>query len=727
MRYLLLVVAVVISQVSFAQNGTKQITLDDIYRNNTFHMQSVPGFNAMKDGLRYTKLDSKKEKQTINVYDLKGGSWIQTIFNNEESKAEGEQIHVNSYTFSDDEQKLLLYTEREGIYRHSAKYIVYVYDIKTKSITKLDNQKVLHASLSPDGSKVAYVRGNDLYYNDMNTGDIVRVTIDGKWNHIINGNCDWVYEEEFGFTQAFQWSPDGKHIAYYRFDESGVPEYTIPIYNGLYPENYTYKYPKTGEPNSVVEIRIYDLDKKSSVTVNTGKETDQYIPRIKWTKDPNKLCVYRLNRLQNELDLLLADAVSGSTSVIYNETNKYYVDINDNLQFLPDGHSFIFTSERDGYNHLYNWDWNSKRLNELTPGKYDIDAIIGIDESRKKVYYTAAKKSPMERKLYSVNWNGWGERVLTPEDGTHDIVKVEGYNYFLDKYSALNEPPVYYLRNNKGERVRTLEDNIKLALTLQEYELGTLKFTTFKSEDGVDLNGWMITPPNFDESKKYPVLMYQYSGPGSQQVMDRFPVGYFIWHQMLAQKGYIIVCVDGRGTGMRGEEFKKQTYLQLGNLESNDQIAVAKQLSNLKYVDKDRIGIWGWSYGGFMSSTCLFKGNGVFKMAIAVAPVSNWRYYDNIYTERYMRTPQENPDGYDNNAPETMVKYMHDGTKFLLIHGTADDNVHFQNAVMLTEAMIQADKEFESEYYPDKHHGISGGNTRYHLFNRMTDFILTNL
>lgn len=727
MRYLLLLLAVSFSLAAQAQKGTKQITLDDIYRKHTFRSKSVPGFNAMKDGLRYTKLDRDKKTESISVYDLAGGSWLETLFNNTETLNNGDTLHIYHYTFSDDEKKLLLFTEGEGIYRHSAKYIVYVYDIATKTLHRLDPEKILHASFSPDGTKVAYVKDNDLYYQSLIAGNIERITVDGKWNYIINGNCDWVYEEEFGFTKAYQWSPDGKHIAYYRFDESGVKEYTLPIYNGLYPHNYTYKYPKAGEDNSLVDIRIYDLEQKMSVTVNTGEETDQYIPRIKWTKDPNKLCVYRLNRLQNHLDLLLADASNGTTTTIYSETNKYYIDINDNLQFLPDGHSFIFTSERDGYNHLYNWDWNKQRIQDLTPGNYDIDNIVGIDEERKKVYYTAAEASPLERKLYSVNWNGKGKKTLTKEDGTHSITTIEGYNYFLDQYSSLNEPPVYYLRDNKGKILRTLEDNIKLALTLEEFELGELKMVNFKSEDGVDLNGWMMTPPNFDENKKYPVLMYQYSGPGSQQVADRFPVGYYTWHQMLAQKGYIIVCVDGRGTGMRGEEFKKQTYLQLGNLESNDQIAVAKQLGKLSYVDKNRIGIWGWSYGGFMSSTCLFKGDGIFKMAIAVAPVSNWRYYDNIYTERYMRTPEENPEGYDNNAPEMMVKGMKDDAKFLLIHGTADDNVHFQNAVMLTEAMIQADKQFESEYYPDKHHGISGGNTRYHLFTRMTNFILNNL
>lgn len=726
MRSLLFLLAICISITASARKGDKQITLEDLWKKHTFSAKSVPGFRAMKDGLHYTSLEDNDESQTVNIYELAGGSWRGTIFNTAKSMVDGKTIRVSDYRFSDDEQKIMLLTDREGIYRHSAKYNVYVYDRASDNIAVVADDKILHADFSPDGRRVAYVYDNNLYIKDLNTNKITQVTTDGKWNHIINGNCDWVYEEEFSFTQAFQWSPDGRYLAYYRFDESGVPEYTLPIYNGLYPENYTYKYPKAGEPNSEVAIKVYDVQDGGSVTVNTGQNTDIYIPRIKWSKNFGQLCVYRLNRLQNELELLMADAETGSTEVIYNETNKYYIDINDNLQFLPDGHSFIFTSERDGYNHLYKRDWRSNKLTELTPGKYDIDEIVGIDEVRKKVYYTAAEISPLERQLYTVDWYGRSKQLLTPERGTHNIVKIEGYNYFLDQYSRINEPPIYYLRNNKGNIIRTLEDNIKLTLKMEDYALGDVTLTQFKGADGDKLNAYMITPPDFDERKKYPVLMFQYSGPGSQQVADRFYLSNYFWHQMLAQKGYIIVCADGTGTGFRGEEFKKKTYLQLGNLESNDQIAVAKEVGKLKYVDKNRIGIWGWSYGGFMSSTCLFKGNKVFKTAIAVAPVSNWRYYDNIYTERYMRTPQQNPEGYDNNAPEKMVDGFKDGS-FLLIHGTADDNVHFQNAVMLTEALIQANKEFESEYYPDKHHGISGGNTRYHLYNKMTNFILNNL
>lgn len=725
MKYTWLLLAAFICQVSLAQTAKKQITLDDLFKNNTFRIKSVPGFNGMKDGKTYTKLDAEGNKQLIRTYDVASGKAGTILFDNQAHPVDGKAITIDDYSFSKDEKFLLLKSGTEHIYRRSALNYVYLYDIAAGTIRKVSNDKVLHATLSPDNKQLAYVKGNNLYIMSLGSGNVDAVTTDGEWNKIINGNCDWVYEEEFGFSQAFSWSPDGKYIAYYRFDESGVPLFIMPKYFDLYPDNYTYKYPKAGEPNSIIQIKLYDTKTKTTVNADLGTETDQYIPRIKWTNDPSQLCIYRMNRLQNKLELLFADALTGATQVVYTEENKSYIEVNDNLAFLPDNSSFLFDSDRDGYNHLYRWDWKKKKLTDLTPGKFDIADIIGVDEKRKVVYYTAAEKTPLERKMYSISWDGKGKKTLTGTDGTHAITKVEGYNYFLDKHSRLDQPPVFSLIDNKGKILRTLEDNKELKETMQQYELGTISFKQVTGEDGTVFNAWMITPPNFDANKKYPVLMYQYSGPGSQEVADRFPIRDFFWHQMLAEKGYIIFCADGTGTGFRGEAFKKKTYLQLGKYESDDQISIARYLANQPYIDKSRIGIWGWSYGGFMSSTCLFKGSDVFKMAIAVAPVSNWKYYDNIYTERYMRTPKENPQGYDDNAPEKMAANLKG--KFLLIHGTADDNVHFQNAVMLTDALIKANKDFDGEYYPNKAHGISGGNTRHHLYKRMTDFIQSNL
>ena len=717
-----LFIALFSTQAVFAQ-GTKQITLDDLWKNNTFRVKDVPGFRAMKDGTHYTQIDREGTHQYIRIYNLETGAQEKTLFDNGLQKLGGTELNIDEYVFSKDEQKMLLFTESENIYRRSVLHIVYVYDIAAGTVKLVDNEKVLHATFSPDGTKVAYVKGNNLYYKDLVNDNVVQVTRDGEKNKIINGNCDWVYEEEFQFTRAFDWSKDGANIAYYRFDESLVPEYTIAKYTGLYPEQYTYKYPKAGERNSIVQIKIFNVSNGNTITADIGKETDQYIPRIKWTEDASKLCIYRLNRLQNNLELLLASALDGSSTVIYTDKNKWYINIDDEITFLPDGNSMIIRSERNGYSHLYNHDWKANETKDLTEGKFDVDALVGIDIARKLVYYTAAETSPLERNLYVVEWNGKKKKCITPEKGTHSITPCEGYNYFIDKYSQLNKVPVYYLRNAKGEIKRTLEDNKVLEDKMKEYALGDIRFMQVKGVSEM-LNAWVIVPPGFDSTKN-PVLMYQYSGPGSQEVADRFPSGNYFWHQMLAQKGYVVVCADGTGTGFRGEEFRKKTYLELGKLESDDQIAVAKELGKLPYVDKSRIGIWGWSYGGFMSATCILKGNDVFKTAIAVAPVTNWRFYDNIYTERYMRTPQENAKGYDDNAPEKMAAGLKGN--LLVIHGTADDNVHFQNSVMLTTALIKADKEFDSEYYPDKAHGISGGNTRHQLYKRMTEYILKNL
>ncbi|MCW3122392.1 MAG: family peptidase [Flavipsychrobacter sp.] len=719
-----LFIALLATQVATAQTGTKQITLEDLWKNNTFKVKDVPGFNAMKDGIHYTQVDRDGKHMYIRVYNLETGKQERTLFDNAVNKQDTNRLNIESYTFSKDEQKMLLFADGQNIYRRSVLHYVYVYDIAAGTVSKLDTGLVLHATFSPDEKKIAFVKNNNLYYKDLQNSKVVTVTTDGVKNKIINGNCDWVYEEEFSFTRAFDWSADGRYLAYYRFDESGVPEYTLAKYTGLYPEQYTYKYPKAGERNSVVQVKIYDVQNKKTIKADVGTETDQYIPRIKWTNSASQLCVYRLNRLQNKLELLLANAATGATKVIYKEENKCYVGIDDEITFLPDGHSMIMRSERNGYNHLYNCNWQSNHMTDLTEGNFDVDVLTGIDKERQLVYYTSTEASPLERKLYVVGWNGGKKKCLTPKMGMHNITPCEGYNFFIDRHTCIDKVPVYNLINAKGQIIRTLEDNKALEAKMKEYDLGDIHFTKIKGVTDT-LYGWIIRPPGFDNTKKYPVLMFQYSGPGSQQVNDNFPAGNFFWHQMLAQKGYIVLCVDGTGTGFRGEEFRKKTYLQLGKYESDDQIAVAKELGKLAYVDKDRIGIWGWSYGGFMSATCIMKGNDVFKAAIAVAPVTNWRFYDNIYTERYMRTPKENQKGYDENAPEKMATGLKG--KFLVIHGTADDNVHFQNAVMLNTALINANKEFESEYYPDKAHGISGGNTRYHLYNRMTDFILKNL
>lgn len=704
--------------IAFAQSN---LTLEDIFMSNKFAVKNVPGFNALKNGEEYTQIDIVDNAQEINVYSLADGKKTRNLYSHKYR-----ENRIARYILSNDEKKILLFYNPQYIYRHSAKYLAEVYDIENNGYLNVFTEGVMHVQFNPQGDKVSFVHQNNLMMFDLVSGDIIEITNDGKQNEIINGNCDWVYEEEFGFTQAYQWSPDGKHIAYYRFDESNVKEFTMMYYDEKdnYPKPYTYKYPKAGEDNSLVNIKIYDVATGETVIADIGTETDQYIPRIKWVKN-NALCIYRLNRLQNKLELLLTTANTGKSQVIYSEENKYYIDINDNISFLSNQNAFLFTSEQNGYNHCYLWDWNKKSLKQLTKGNWDVDNIIGFEERSGLLYYTAGVNSPLERKLYSVNIKTGKTNTLTTKPGTYNVTPCTGLQYFLVKHSDMHTVPNFTLINKEGKEVRVLENNNQLKQTLSAYNWGKTEFITVPNNEGVSLNGYMITPPDFDKNKKYPVFMYQYSGPGSQQVLNQFMTGNYFWHQFLAQKGYIIVCVDGTGTGSRGEEFKKKTYLQLGNLESNDQIAVAQYLAKQSYVDGTRIGIWGWSYGGFMSATCILKAPDVFKAAISVAPVTNWRLYDNIYTERYMRTPQENPEGYDNNAPEKMAKNLKG--KFLLLHGMADDNVHFQNAVILTNNLIKEGKQFRSEYYPNKNHGIGGGNTRYQLYQKMTDFILTEL
>lgn len=714
-----------LSLSALAQDGKKTFTLADIWQKGTFRMKSVPGFNALKDGQRYSQINYLEDgQQNISIYYLENGNLQKTVFDNFKNTFNGDTLSIADYQFNAQENKLLLLCQAQNIYRRSVLYKAYVYDLNTSKIQSVNDQKILHPSFNPQGDKVAFVSNNNLYYKDLNSDATITITQDGKRNEIINGNCDWVYEEEFEFTQAYQWSPNGAYIAYYRFDERNVPVYTMTLYDSLYPTPYQYKYPKAGAPNSIVDIYCYQLAEKKSVAAKIHSENDQYIPRIKWAPNSENLCIYRLNRHQNHLELLWANPKTGMTELCYQESNKYYIEINDNLNFLPDNASFIFSSEQGGYNQLYRYYWKTKKLKLLTKGQYDIESLIGIDEKNQKLYYTAALNKATERKLYVCDWNGKNQNCLSSTEGFHQITPCEGYQYFLDKHSRIDRVPSYSLINAQGKTVRVLEDNAELEKTMNQYQWGKIQLQKIKGKDQL-LNAWVIYPPHFDSTKKYPVLMYQYSGPGSQMVADKFPVGDYFWHQYLALKGYLIVCVDGSGTGFRGEAFKKCTYLQLGKKESDDQIAVAQNIAQWPFVEASRIGIWGWSFGGFMSSTCILKGNHVFKTAIAVAPVTNWRYYDNIYTERYMRTPQENKEGYDLNAPENMADSLKG--HYLLIHGTADDNVHFQNAVMLSEKLIQKNKRFDNVYYPNKNHGISGGKTRLQLYTKMTDFLLEHL
>jgi dipeptidyl-peptidase-4 len=708
-----------ISITTIAQSK-KEITLEDIWKNNTFRQDVVAGFRSMQDGEHYTEINKDGELVKVKFED---GTIAATLVNLRTIQYNNQDLKIDDYEFNQDESKLLLYTESENIYRRSVLHKVYIYDLASKEVTLVNDKKILHPAFSPQSDKVAYVLDNNIYYLDLNTKETITITDDGDYNHI-NGNCDWVYEEEFEFTKAYEWSAEGDFLAYYSFDQTLVPEYNFAIYDKLYPTDYKYKYPKAGEKNSIIGIHIYHLKNGKTIECNLGENTDIYIPRIKINPNNNTLVIYRLNRLQNQLELLEADSKNGQTKTIYNETNKYFVEINDNISFLKNKNAFVYTSEKDGHNHIYLHDIDQNKSTQLTQGNWEVTDIKGVDETSQTLHYISTEKSPLERQLYSLNMSNLQSTCTTPESGWHDITFSQNYKYFLDKYSKINQAPTYTLVSSSNSK-RMLKNNAALMTKMSEYDLSKLELITVPNEAGEQLNAWIIKPSSFTTAKKYPLLMFQYSGPGSQQVMNQFSGRDFWWYQMLAQKGYIIVCVDGTGTGFRGEEFKKKTYLQLGKYESDDQIAAAKYFAKQPYIDTSRIGIWGWSFGGYMSSICLLKGADVFKTAIAVAPVTNWRYYDNIYTERYMRTPQENAKGYDDNSPVNMVDKLKGN--YLLIHGTADDNVHYQNAIEMQKALINANKDFDSEAYPNKNHGISGGVTRLQLYRKLTNFILEKL
>jgi len=713
------------------QNGTKQFEFDDFFKNNTFSSPGVRGFRSMNDGESYSVAESRGTKLVVHSYET--GETIKTLLdlarmNDSKLKA------FSDYDFSTDESKVLLLTDKEAIYRRSFTANYFVYDLTKQAIIPVsENGKQQLATFSPDGSKIAFVRTNNLFFTDLLTGEEIQITTDGKFNYIINGTPDWVYEEEFSFNKAFEWSPDGQYLAWVRFDESQVPQFSMTMFQGqtpsiddnkLYPGVTTYKYPKAGDPNSVVTVNTYNIETSEKKIIDIGTETDIYIPRIRFTQDPGQLAILRLNRLQNKLDVLLAEPATGKTKVLLTESNKYYVDGKsyDDMQFLKDKTHFTMLSERDGFTHIYLYDMQGKLVNQVTKGRFDVTTVNGCDVKNKLIYYTSAEPTPYQREVYSIKWDGSGKKKLSVNTGTNAIRFSEGFKYYTLTASNATTPSTTVLYNSKGKLVRVVDDGMALTEKLKEYKFTYREFFNFKTTDNVDLNGWMLKPPGFDPAKKYPVFMTQYSGPNSQSALDSWSFG---WENYLAQLGYIVVCVDGRGTGGRGETFRKVTYMQLGKYETIDQVESARYLGSLPFVDGSRIGIWGWSFGGYISSSCMVKGNGIFKMGIAVAPVTNWRYYDNIYTERFMRTPQENPKGYDQNSPLNFAKDFKGN--FLICHGTADDNVHVQNTMEFTERLVQANKQFEMQLYTNRNHGINGGNTTYHLYTRMINFILEKL
>ena len=708
---------------TFLISAQKPITPEDIFKSESFKSKGIPGFNFRNDGVHYTLL----EKPAIVQYDLRNGEKSGIVFDAASVKtdAPGWEGSFDDYSFSADEKKILLAAGKEQIYRWSTKAQYFVYDLAGKKMTRLfEGAKQRYPAFSPDASKIAFVVDNDLYIKDLTTNITTRVTADGKINAIINGASDWVYEEEFQLLRAFEWSPDGKRLAFLRFDESLVPEMTMDMYKGGdYPEEVTFKYPKVGEKNAVVTAHLYELSSAKTTEINIPNrqaEKDDYLPRIDWTPG-NQVCLSWMNRHQNQQRLFLADPATGTCSVLLEENNKYYLDLQD-VTFLSDGSGFIMQSEKSGFNHLYKYDMKGKEVAALTKGKWEVSSFYGVDEKNGMVYFQADAESPLRREVYAVKLDGKKRKKISSAEGWHGAQFSKTFDYFINSYSTANTPPQYSVRTRTGDLVRMLENNNALQTKQLDHKVLPVDFFSFKTSENVDLNGWMIKPtaPQYKD-QKLPVLMFVYGGPGNQQVTDQWKGANYWWFEMLAQQGYVVACVDNRGTGGRGEEFKKMTYKQLGHYETIDQIEAAKYLGGQSFIDKDRIGIFGWSYGGYMSTNAILKGKDVFKAAIAVAPVTNWKWYDSVYTERYMQTHDENPTGYEDNSPVNFADQL-DG-QYLLVHGLADDNVHFQNTAEMANQLIVNNKQFDTMVYPNQAHGISDLNAKVHLYNLMTKFL----
>ncbi|MCB6098357.1 S9 family peptidase [Flavobacterium psychrophilum] len=707
---------------SLSAIAQQKITLEEIW-GGAFRTKGMTELAALKNTNQYTVLNSDKNSSAIDLYDFATLNKVSTLIN---SKDFSDLQGIDSYTFSSDEKKILIANNTNQIFRHSFLANFYIYDMVNKSLTKIADDKIQEPTFSPDGSKIAFAKENNLYVYELASKKTTQITTDGKKNAIINGVTDWVYEEEFAFVRAFDWNATSDKIAFIRFDESQVPEFSMNIYGkDLYPVTDVFKYPKAGEKNSDVSLHIYDIKTANVKKVDLGNYNDFYIARLNWTNEANTLSAQVLNRHQSTLDLLFIDGNTGAKRIVLNEKDKAYIDVTDNLTFLKDN-SFIWTSEKDGFNHIYLYDKTGKLKNQITKGNWDITNYYGFDENTGTIYYQSVENGSINRDVYSIKLNGSGKTRLTSATGTNAATFSPNFQYFINSYSSAKNTPKYTLNESKtGNSIKTIVSNEALETKLSSYNLPAKEFFELTTAKGNKLNAWMIKPTGFDANKKYPVFMYQYSGPGSQQVNNDWNGADDYWFMMLAQQGYIVACVDGRGTGFKGADFKKCTQKELGKFEVEDQIDAAKVFGTYTYVDKTRIGIFGWSFGGFMASNCIFQGADIFKTAIAVAPVTSWRYYDSIYTERYMQTPQENASGYDNNSPINHVNKLKGN--FLLIHGTADDNVHVQNSMKMIEALIQANKQFDWAIYPDKNHSIYGGKTRLQLYTKMTNFIKEKL
>jgi dipeptidyl-peptidase-4 len=704
----------------------QDVTLNDIWQDPKFYPQGIDELQSTVDGNHYTSIKNGDKGECLVKYDYATGNPTDTLLTSDNiQKASGKSFMIQTYDLGPEEKSILIGTKGEKIYRHSTAYNYYIWNKERKTLTPLmDKEKEIYATISPDGKMAAFIYKSNLYVKNLADDKTTQVTQDGNTD-IFNGISDWVYEEEFALTRSYFWSPDSKSIAYYRFDDSKVTTFSMNEYHdSLYPSVYSFKYPKAGTTNPTISVHVYSVASGKVVDIKAPGNYE-YTPRTMWTQDPNILAVQYMDRHQDTLVLALANASTGIAKPILTEGEKTYIDINDALTFINNNKEFIWQDDNDGYDHLYRYSIDGKLINQITSGKWDIMGIKGVDEKTHTIFYLSSETSPIDRDIYSVNWDGKNKKKLSEKTGFNDADFSTSYHYYINTYSNANQPSYITLHSIDGKQLRVLEDNHAVIDTLKNYNISPETFFSFTTSEGVNLNGSIIMPAHFDSTKKYPVLMDVYGGPGINTVNNEWGGPNYMWYQMLAEKGYIVVSVDNRGTGARGSEFKKCTYLHLGKYEVADQIAGAKYLASKAYVDATRIGIWGWSYGGYMAAMCISKGAKFFKTAISVAPVIDWSFYDSIYTERYMRTPQENHDGYWDSSPINFANKVKG--RYLLIHGTGDDNVHFQNSIEWIRGLQKANVPFSLMIYPDKNHGIYGGNTRLYLYNELTDFISNNL
>ncbi|MDH6305699.1 dipeptidyl-peptidase-4 [Parabacteroides sp. PF5-5] len=717
-----LLFSLVVVGSSFAQNGSKRIELKDITDGKFRQTTAIGEMRSLPDGEHYTAMN--KERTMIIKYAYRTGNPVDTLFYTKKAR-ECTFDDFDGYAICNTGHQIIVWRDTERIYRHSFRADVFHYDVRRNYVKPLSDEKgkLMIPTFSPDGRMCAFVRDNNIWIKKFDFDTEVQVTKDGEINKILNGITDWVYEEEFRATNLMAWSPDSEVLAYVRFDESNVPEMSMQIYgDGLYPSYYNFKYPKAGEPNSKVTLHSYSVATKDIKELKVPVESDSYIPRILFTENPDQLAVMTLNRHQNGFNMYYVNPKSGVSRLILKENNQAYIDSDwlYSIHFCKDG--FTYVSEQDGYAHVYLYSPTGVMLRQITSGNWDVTKLYGYNQATQTAFYESAEESPLRRAVYMVDAKG-KKTKLSAAEGTNSAVFSDNFAYYVNTFSNASTPAVISVNETKsGKVLRTLLDNARLKEQLNAYAFSPKEFIKIHTASDYELNAWMVKPVNFDPNKKYPVLMIQYSGPNSQQVVDRYALD---WEQYLASNGFIVVSVDGRGTGARGEAFRKCTYLKMGVLEAKDQAEAARELGKLPYIDKDRIAIWGWSFGGYTTLMAMSTGNGAFKAGIAVAPPTDWKYYDTVYTERFMRTPKENFEGYAATSPIRLAKNLQG--KLLLVHGTADDNVHFAQSMEYAEALVQANKQFEMHLYKDRNHSISGGNTRYHLYTRMADFLFKNL